>query len=280
MKKAVSIFILGLFALLGISPIIFLAAGTFMGNEEIMEAIGPVMQDQRGHASWKLLPQFPTMKNLVELLLDSPEFFQMFWNSVKITFGVLLGQFLVGTMAAWGFAKYKFPGKKGFFLIYMILMLMPFQVLMLSDYLVLDWMKLTDHLWGIILPGVFSTFPVFIMYRFFTEISDSLIESAKLDGARDWQLFCHIALPMGSSGIISAMVLGFLEYWSLIEQPLTFLKDKSLFPLSIFLPDITAISKSGIAFVASVITFFPALLVFLGGQEYLEQGIMAGAVKE
>ena len=162
----------------------------------------------------------------------------------------------------------------------MILMLMPFQVLMLSDYLVLDWMKLTDHLWGIILPGVFSTFPVFIMYRFFTEIPDSLIESAKLDGARDWQLFCHIALPIGSSGIISAMVLGFLEYWSLIEQPLTFLKDKSLFPLSIFLPDITAISKSGIAFVASVITFFPALLVFLGGQEYLEQGIMAGAVKE
>lgn len=261
-------------------PVLFLAGGSIMGNLELSTRLAPVFQKKEGFAFWHILPRFPTGVSYLELLLDSPSFFVMFWNSVKITFGVLVGQFLVGTMAAWGFAKYKFPGKKGFFLIYMILMLMPFQVLMLSDYLVLDWMKLTDHLWGIILPGVFSTFPVFIMYRFFTEIPDSLIESAKLDGARDWQLFCHIALPIGSSGIISAMVLGFLEYWSLIEQPLTFLKDKSLFPLSIFLPDITAISKSGIAFVASVITFFPALLVFLGGQEYLEQGIMAGAVKE
>ncbi len=204
----------------------------------------------------------------------------MFWNSIKITFGVLLGQLMVGTMAAWGFAKYDFPWKKGCFLIYMILMLLPFQVLMLSDYLVLDKLNLTDSLWGIILPGAFSTFPVFIMYHFFIEIPDSLIESSRLDGAREWQLFWYIALPIGSSGVIASMVLGFLEYWSLIEQPMTFLNDKSLFPLSIFLPDITSIGRSGMAFAASVVTFIPALLVFLGGQDYLEQGIMAGAVKE
>ena len=251
-----------------------------MGDDELKRYLGAIVSGSEGYADFPLLPLFPTLRHYVEIFLDTPEFFVMFWNSVKITFGVLAGQFLVGTMAAWGFAKHKFPGKRGFFLIYMILMLMPFQVLMLSDYLVLDWMRLTDSLWGIILPGVFSTFPVFIMYRFFTEIPDSLIESAKLDGAKEWQLVCYIAVPMGSSGIISAMVLGFLEYWSLIEQPLTFLKDKSLFPLSIFLPDITSIGKSGVAFVASVITFLPALLVFLGGQDYLEQGIMAGAVKE
>ena len=60
-----------------------------------------------------------------------------------------------------------------------------------------------------------TTFPVFIMYRFFAEIPDSLIESARLDGAREWQLLWYIALPMGSSGIIAALVLGFLEYWIL-----------------------------------------------------------------
>ena len=118
------------------------------------------------------------------------------------------------------------------------------------------------------------------MYRFFTEIPDSLIESAKLDGAREWQLFVYLALPVGSSGVIASLVLGFLEYWSLIEQPMTFLKDKSLYPLSIFLPDITNVGKSGMTFAASVVTFLPAVLVFLGGQDYLEQGIMAGAVKE
>lgn len=267
-------------AVIVLYPIVFLVSGSLMGNDELANYLGAVFLGKDGYAEFPPLPMFPTLQHYVELFLDSPEFFVMFWNSVKITFGVLIGQFVVGTMAAWGFAKYDFPWKKGFFLLYMILMLLPFQVLMLSDYLVLDFFSLTDSLWGIILPGVFSTFPVFIMYRFFTEIPDSLIESAKLDGAKDWQLFLYLALPIGSSGIIACMVLGFLEYWSLIEQPMSFLKDKRLFPLSIFLPDITNVDKSGMAFAASVITFLPAVLVFLGGQDYLEQGIMAGAVKE
>lgn len=267
-------------ALVVLYPIVFLIVGSLMGNDELGSYLGAVFLGKDGYAEFPLLPKFPTMQHYVEVFMDSPGFFVMFWNSVKITLGVLIGQFVVGTMAAWGFAKYDFPWKRGFFLLYVILMLMPFQVLMLSDYLVLDLFSLTDNLWGIILPGAFSTFPVFIMYRFFTEIPDSLIESAKLDGAKEWQLFLYLAVPIGSSGIIACMVLGFLEYWSLIEQPLTFLKDKSLFPLSIFLPDITSVSKSGMAFAVSVITFFPAVLVFLGGQDYLEQGIMAGAVKE
>lgn len=272
--------LLGLLAVLALYPVCFLIMGSLMGNDELAGSLGAVISGGTGYAAVPLLPGFPTLKHYVEILLDSPEFFVMFWNSIKITFGVLAGQLVVGTMAAWGFAKYEFPWKKGFFLIYIILMLLPFQVLMLSDYLILDKLKLTDSLWGIILPGAFSTFPVFIMYRFFTEIPDSLIESAKLDGAKGWQLFVYIALPIGSSGVIASMVLGFLEYWSLIEQPMTFLKDKSLYPLSIFLPDITSTGRSGMAFAASVVTFIPALLIFLGGQDYLEQGIMAGAVKE
>ncbi len=271
---------LSLLAAIILCPIVFLVSGSFMGNDELAGYLGAVFLGSEGYAAFPLLPKFPTLKHYVEILLDSPKFFVMFWNSVKITAGVLIGQLVVGTMAAWGFAKYEFPWKRGFFLLYLILMLLPFQVLMLSNYLVLDFFRLTDSLWGVILPGVFSTFPVFIMYRFFSEIPDSLIESAKLDGAREWQLFAYLALPVGSSGIIACMVLGFLEYWSLIEQPLTFLKEKSLFPLSIFLPDITDVSKSGMAFAASVITFLPAVLVFLGGRDYLEQGIMAGAVKE
>lgn len=272
--------VLAVFALAALYPVFFLVTGSFMGKDELGDSLGPVISGSQGYAQFPLLPAYPTMRHYVEIFLDSPGYFVMFWNSIQITFGVLAGQLVVGTMAAWGFAKYQFPWKKGFFLIYMILMLLPFQVLMLSDYLVLDKLGLTDNLWGIILPGIFSTFPVFLMYRFFAELPDSLIESARLDGAREWQLFFYIALPIGSSGVIAAMVLGFLEYWSLIEQPLTFLKEKRLFPLSIFLPDITSVSQSGMAFAASVVTFLPALLVFLGGQDYLEQGIMAGAVKE
>lgn len=278
-RKAVWILLIVL-ALLAVYPVIFLSAGSLMGADELEDCLGAVVSGAEGYASFPVLPKYPTLQHFVEVLLDSPEFFVMFWNSILITFGVLGGQFVAGTMAAWGFARYEFPCKRGIFLLYIVLMLLPFQVLMLSDYLLLDRLRLLDSLWAVILPGMFSTFPVFIMYRFFAEIPDSLIESARLDGAREWQLFWYLALPMGSSGIIAALVLGFLEYWSLIEQPLTFIKDKSKLPLSVFLPDLTMTGKAGFLFAVSVVTFLPAIIVFMGGRDYLEHGIMAGAVKE
>ena len=86
-------------------------------------------------------------------------------------------------------------------------------------------------------------------------------------------------IPLGSAGIISALVLGFLEYWNLIEQPMAFLKTKSLWPLSLYLPQID-ISQTGKAFAVSVLVLIPAVIVFLAGQDYLEQGIISTAIKE
>ena len=222
---------------------------------------------------------YPTLRAYVELLLDSPGYFVMFWNSIRITAGILLGQLLVGVPAAWAFARYDFPLKKPVFTVYITLMMMPFQVTMLSNYLVLDRLSLMDTLWAVILPGAFSTFPVFIMYRFFTGIPEAVVESARIDGAGEGKIFLYMGLPLGSGGICSALVLGFLECWNLIEQPLTFLKNKELWPLSLYLPDIGILEAPG-AFAASVVVLLPALFIFLGGQDYLEQGIVAAAVKE
>lgn len=278
MKKA-GTFICVCFALLAAFPVFFLAAGSLMGAGELKELLQPVLTGGEGFASWKLFPRYPTLRSYVELLLDSPEFFVMFWNSVKLTGGILVGQLLVGVPAAWGFARFSFPGKKLLFIIYIALMMMPFQVMMLSNYLVLDSLGLLDTLTGIILPAVFSTFPVFIMYRFFEGIPEALMEAARLDGAGELRLFTRVGLPLGSPGIISAMVLGFLEYWNLIEQPMAFLKTKSLWPLSLFLPNIN-MEKAGLAFAASAVVLLPAVLVFLAGQDCLEQGIISTAIKE
>lgn len=278
--KKIWIISLGILASIAVFPILFLAVGSFMGKNELSELIQPVLDTNiKGYASWKLMPEYPTLRSYVELLLDSPEFFVMFWNSVKIAGGILAGQLLVGVPAAWGFAKFEFPGRRFLFTVYIAMMMMPFQVMMLSNYLVLDSLRLLDTLPGIILPAVFSTFPVFIMYRFFASIPDALLEAARLDGAGELRLFFQIALPLGSPGIISAMVLGFLEYWNMIEQPMAFLKTKELWPLSLYLSNIT-MEKAGAAFAASVVVLLPALLVFMAGQDYLEQGIIASAMKE
>lgn len=279
MRKKLILLPLIVLAAICFYPVVFLLTGALMDSAELKERLGPVLGSSGGFVSWALLPQYPTMQNYVELLLDTPEFFVMFWNAVKLTAGVLAGQLLIGVPAAWGFARFDFPFRKTLYTLYIILMMMPFQVRMLSDYLVLDALKLLDTHLGIILPAVFSTFPVFIMYRFFRGIPEAIIESAKLDGAGSLQIFLIIGLPLGSGGIVSAMVLDFLEYWNLIEQPLTFLKNKTLWPLSLFLPNI-GLDKAGMAFTSSVFTLIPAVFVFLLGQDYLEQGIAAAAVKE
>lgn len=262
-----------------IYPFLFLAGGSVMGALELSRRLSPVLEEGQGFAFWGLLPRFPTLRPFVELLLDSPRFFVMFWNSVKLEAFTLVGQLLISVPAAWGFARFRFRGSRALFMLYIVLMLMPFQVTMVSSYLVLDGAHLLDTHWSIILPAVFSTFPVFLIHRFFCDIPEALLESAEIDGAGAFRAFLYIGLPLGRAGIASAMVLGFLEYWNLIEQPMTFIKTKSLWPISLFLPEITS-GKVGLALAASVVALLPALLVFLYGQTWLEQGIVAASVKE
>lgn len=280
MWKKVIFVILVLLSIFMCFPVIFLLAGSFMGVGELKDYLGPVLTEGgNGYVSWSLMPKYPTLRSYVELLLDTPEFFIMFWNSVKIVFFSIGGQLVFGISAAWGFARYNFPFKKILFTTYIVVMLMPFQVTMLSSYLVLDKINVLNTHLSIILPAIFSTFSVFIMYRFFCNIPEAIIESARIDGASEIGIFLRIGVPLGMPGIMSAVILQFLEYWNLIEQPLTFLKDKALWPLSIYLPNIT-LENADVAFTASAVTLIAAIIVFFAGQSYLEQGIAATAVKE
>ena len=228
---------------------------------------------------WTLLPSSPTLQPLIEVLLDTPEFFVMFWNTCALTFPQLIGQFLLAGPAAWAFSRFTFRGRNLLFTIYTILMLLPFQVLMVPDYLVLDQLGLMDTVWSIILPGAVSTFPVFIMKRGFDSIPVSVLEAAELDGAGAFTTYLRIGLPLGMPGILSALLLSFIEAWNAIEQPLVFLKSQNLWPMSLFLANITQ-EDLGIAMVASVFMLLPVILIFLFGQRYLILGIQSSGVKE
>lgn len=260
-------------------PLWMLISGSFMNGGEVADNLGPVLGTSDGKAKWGILPDYPTLRPYVQLLLDTPNFFIMFWNSCKQVFPSLAGLMLVALPAAWSFARYKFRGKNVLFFIYIILMVMPFQVTMVSSYLVLDKIGMMNTHFAMILPNIFSTFPVFIMVKSFICIPKALLEAARLDGAGELLCFFKVGIPMGASGIMASLILGFLENWNAIEQPLTFLKDKSLWPLSLYLPNITT-DKVSVSLVASVIMMTPALLIFLFGQKYLEQGIAASGIKE
>ncbi len=279
MFDALRLLLLLLPAMLMLAPLLLILPGSVMSRQELSGFLKPVLDGGEGYIGWRLFPAYPTFAHFGKVLFFTPQFFVVFWNSVKMTVCILAGQLFVAVPSAWAFAVYRFRGSRFLFRIYIILMLMPFQVTMLSQYLVLDGLGLMDTRLAVILPAVFSTFPVFLCYRGFSSIPRELFEAGRIDGAGEFSLFFRIGLPLSSGSILSAMVLGFLEYWSLIEQPLAFLKDQTLWPLSLYLPQIGT-DRAGEAFAVSVITLIPAVFVFLLGKDFLEQGIVASALKE
>ena len=278
-KRVMSIVLLTMISTLVIWPLWFIITQSITQTGELTQTIGTVFTNGEKQAILPLLPTYPTLAPIAELLLDTPSFFVMFWNSCKITFPQVVGQLLVGAPAAWAFSRFRFRGKELLFGIYILLMLMPFQVTMVPNYLLLDKLGAMDTRWAIILPAAFSTFPIFIMRKGFDAVPLPLLEAAKIDGASYLQIFVKVGIPLGVPGILSAMVLGFLEGWNMLEQPMLFLENPSLLPLSLYLPQISADNLS-LGMVASFIFLLPTMLIFLFGQKYLELGIQSSGIKE
>ena len=266
---------LTLLALLVWWPVWYLLMGALQSPEELELTVGPAISGQ-GEAIYTILPTWPTLWPLIGLLLDTPEFWDTFWNTVLLSVPQVLGQLLTAIPAAWALSRLRFRGRKVLTGLYILLMLMPFQVTMTPNFLVLDALGLMDTVWAVILPGIYSAFPVFIMLRFFDGIPRELLDSADLDGADHWETFWYIGLPLGRPGILAAMVLTFLESWSAVEQPMTFLRKERWLPLSLRIGKMELSQAMG----AGLVALIPAVLVFRWGQKYLELGIRSGTMEE
>lgn len=275
--------LLGIFviaaAVLSVMPLVFLICGTFTNEVELDQILAPVIGDGMGYATWHFIPLYPTVKNVVELLFDTPEYYVLFWNSVKIVGVVIAGQLLFAVPAAWGLARSHSRWAKMIFGLYMFCMILPFQVTMLSQYIVLNGMHMVNTHWAIILPLVFSTFPIFIMFSAFERVPASVVEATRLDGAGGFMIFVHMAVPIAKKGILSAVILGFLEYWNIVEQPVVFLRDRSLWPLSVYLPEVSA-GGAGRAFAFALFSCIPSLIVFYIGRDVLAEGISIGSADD
>lgn len=264
------------FALLIWFPLWFLFVGSLTGADELALTIGPALSGS-GQSAWSLLPTAPTLEPIVKLLLDTPEYFTTYWNTCLQTIPQVVGQFVVGAPAAWALSRMQFRGRGLMRGLYLVLMLLPFQVTMVPAYLTIRRLGLMDTPWAVILPGVFSTFPIFVMQRGFDAVPRPLLEAAAIDGATSWQQFWRIGLPVGLPGVLAALTMSYLDAWNALEQPMTFLKTPSLWPLSLYLTDTSG--DLALTMAASLFALLPTVLIFSFGRKYLEQGILAGAVK-
>ena len=273
-------------ALMFVMPTLLTITNSFMTQSEITANYGQVFQNATDGTSYikdtinlKFIPDKVSFSQYFTVLLKSPDFLYKFWNSVILVVPIVLVQLLVASIAAYGFTRWRGKVRDSIFFFYVILMLMPYQVTLVPNYLVSDWLGILNTRWAIILPGAFAPFSVFLLTKFMRRIPASLIEAAKLDGAGEWRIFWNICLPQCRSALYSIAILVFIDYWNMVEQPLILLPNVDMQPLSVYLSTINA-GEIGIAFAAAVVYMIPGLLLFLHGEAYLVEGIAySGSVK-
>ena len=149
----------------------------------------------------KLIPDMVSFSQYFTVLLKSPEYLLKFWNSMTLVVPIVVFQIGTALLAAYGFAR--FPGKLKaiVFFLYIIIMLMPYQVTLVPNYIVSDWLGILDSYWSIWLPGIFSPFSVYLLTKYMRRIPSSIIDAAKIDGAREWQIFTKVCVPLCKSAI-------------------------------------------------------------------------------
>jgi multiple sugar transport system permease protein len=226
----------------------------------------------------KFIPDIVSFSQYITVLFKSPDYLLKFWNSVILTVPIVFFQLAVALLASYGFARYNGKLRAILFFVYVILMLMPYQVTLVPNFLVSQWLGIVDTYWSIWLPGIFSPFAVYLLTKFMKRIPVSVIEAAQIDGAGEWQIFRKICFPLCKGAICSAAILVFIDYWNMVEQPLILLSDSDKHPLSVFLSKINS-GEIGLAFAVATIYMVPSLLVFLYGEEYLVEGITYQGIK-
>ncbi len=274
------------FAVLFLLPTVLTITNSFMTQSEITANYGQVFSNVSDGKSYisktinlKFIPDEVSFTQYITVLLKSPDYLLKFWNSVILVVPIVAAQLLIASIAAYGFTRWRGKVRDGIFFAYVILMLMPYQVTLVPNYLVSDWLGILNTRWAIILPGAFAPFSVFLLTKFMRRIPVALIESAKLDGASEWHVFWDICLPQCRSALYSIAILVFIDYWNMVEQPLILLQNADEQPLSVYLSTINA-GEIGIAFAVAVIYMIPGLLLFLHGESYLVEGIAySGSVK-
>lgn len=277
----------GFFAILFLMPIVLTITNSFMTVSEINANYGVIFAKKDGvrvfisqTVNLKFLPDIISFGQYFKVLFLSPEYLLKFWNSFFYVVPIVVFQLAVASLASYGFARYRGRVREIIFFSYIILMLMPYQVTLVPNFLVSTWLKIINTRWAILLPGFFSPFAVYMLTKYMRRIPRSLYEAAEIDGAGEWQIFTRVCLPNCRGGLASIAILIFIDYWNMVEQPLILLSDDQLHPLSVFLSRINS-GEISLAFAVAVIYMVLPMMVFLYGEDYLVEGIIyQGGIKE
>lgn len=266
--------LLAVLAALTLLPMLLTVGGSLMSEEELEQQYGGVLTSlsERDYAanrtvSFRLIPQALTGEQFQTLMVSGGAYMRQLRNALVLTVPIVVGQVAVAAMAAYSLARVKNRARRGVFFFYVILMLMPYQVTLVPNYLVARWFGWLGSRWAVIFPGVFAPMAVFWLARHMQRIPTVQAEAAGLDGAGEWHIFTRVYLPQCGGLVATVTLLVFLEYWNMVELPLVLLKEEQ-YPLSVTLSEISG-KDAAVAFAAAVLYMIPPFLLFVNGRRHL-----------
>ena len=173
--------------------------------------------------------------------------------------------------------KYR-TGKNVLFFLLMVLMIMPLQVTLVPNYIMLDRLGLLDTYYALVLPMIFVPLGTFLMTQTFRAVPQEVLDAGKVDGCNDLGALIKIAVPMGKGGIACTLLLSFLDGWNMVEQPMVYLEDFGRYPISVALASVPPENPT-VQLVCCILVALPPLFLFAYFNRELVEGIALGGEK-
>lgn len=229
------------------------------------------------------VPENPVCGENLDALYDtSPHFTRYMLNSALITIGRTLGQLITCSLAAYGFARFPFPGRNVIFAICLGLLMIPFQAILIPEYTLIRDLGWINSFKALIVPGMFSAFALFLLRQAFMQIPIEIEEAAIIDGANPLRVLWHITLPLSVPALAAFAVITVQAAWNDFLYPLivTNSPDTRVVTIGIALLQGERRTPWNLLMMGSLLATLPMLIVFLVFQRYFIAGISAGSVKQ
>lgn len=270
-KKIVLTILVFLFALLILFPFIWMVFCSFKPLNEIHE-FPP-----------KLISENMSLNNYKKVLFQGdPSFLTYLKNTVITTVLSVIGTVITSSLAGYAFAKMEFKFRDQLFMLYLVTMMVPFQVLMVPQFILFKSMGIFNTLWALILPRLFTPLGTFLMRQYFLDVPNEIIEAGKVEGLGEFCIFRKLVLPLAKPAVSTVVILNFVWRWNDYEAPLIFLTKDELYTLTVGLTnfiDDAGFAQDNLIMAASTIALIPIIIVFIAGQKYFIEGLTSGSVK-
>jgi len=222
-----------------------------------------------------------TFDNYAYIFTGNHNYFRWFANSILLTFVQTVLTLFVSAWVGYGFAMYSFKGKNVLFVCVLIVMMIPFEILMLPLYQEIIALKLIDTYWGIILPYLANPIAVFFFSQYLKGIPKEILDSGRIDGCSEYGIFLRLIMPIMKPALAAMAIFIGMTSWNNYLWPMLVLKTSEKFTLPIGLSSLLGVYGNNykLLIAGSVLSVVPIVILFISSQKFFIEGMTAGSVK-